>query len=91
MILIILGQIHGIVDLLIKKTNHKNQLNLEICECVNTEELALSHIYIVLIVLFEYDNIKNQELKNNDIFDFYEWIQEIQNNLSDFNKNLKGW
>lgn len=66
-------------------------MNLEIGECVNMEELALSHIYIVLIVLFEYDNIKNQELKNNDIFDFYEWIREIQNNLSDFNKNLKGW
>ena len=91
MILVLLGQIHGIVNLLIEKTSHNNHLNFEIAEYVNMEELALSYIYIVLIVLFEYDNIKIRELNSNDLFDFKEWIQGIQNNLSDFNKNLKGW
>jgi len=85
---------HGVVNLLIKKLNisdFSNQLNFEKDVYVNTEELALAYIYIVIVVLFEYCNSNDQISKNNETFNFIEWIKEMQNSLTDFHSNLKGW
>ncbi len=85
---------HGVVNLLIKKLNisdFSNQLNFEKDVYVNTEELALAYIYIVIVVLFEYGNSNDQISKNNETFNFIEWIKEMQNSLTDFHSNLKGW
>jgi hypothetical protein len=85
---------HGVVNLLIKKLNisdFSNQLNFEKDVYVNTEELALAYIYIVIVVLFEYGNSNDQISKNNETFNFIEWIKEMQNSLTDFHRNLKGW
>ena len=85
---------HGVVNLLIKKLNisdFSNQLNFEKDVYVNTEELALAYIYIVIVVLFEYGNSNDQISKNNETFNFIEWIKEMRNSLTDFHRNLKGW
>ena len=82
------------MNLLIKKLNisdFSNQLNFEKDVYVNTEELALAYIYIVIVVLFEYGNSNDQISKNNETFNFIEWIKEMRNSLTDFHRNLKGW
>ena len=85
---------HGLMNLLLRKTHvlTRNQLDLNNGEYVNMEELALAHIYIVLMILFEYDKTKRKELPDiKNVFILSDWIQIMQNVLTDFKTNIFGW
>ena len=88
-------QFHGIVNLLIKKTQTKrlksNELNLEIGEYVNIEELALAHVYIAIMVIVNYDPSEGCLPEQSGTFLLSEWKLVMQNILTNFRKDLFGW
>lgn len=81
---------HGIVNLLLKKTGIYNKLDLDKGNYINLEEQALSYIYVALVVLTKFDEDEDKS-SNPHFFNLSDWIYSMQNVLADYKKNLFGW
>ncbi len=81
---------HGLCYSLYTKLNISNKINLKNAEYENLEALALAHIYIVLVVLIQYEPMCETKL-GIDVFSLKNWIAKMQNVLVTLKKETFGW
>lgn len=84
---------HGIVNLLLNKIKPIKEFDLSKAQYENLEALALSYIYVVLIILFQFDtnSVNKKDLDDDKNFQFNKWIEVIQNHLDNVKKDTFGW
>lgn len=67
-----------------------DELDLEQGEYLNIEELALAHIYVVLIVLFRYD-LPDVASADENTFIFTKWTNKMQDIFEGYKREIFGW
>ena len=93
---ILKGDLNVIIQMLMQKIQPVRRLNFTKAENINIEEMALSYLYLCIIILFEYDNSSHRTLRDAEtdmesVFKFEEWIKEMQNILASAERRLVGW